>query len=66
MSRSGPLASRLGRAVQSPMSEEERREMRARYWRQDGVLVVFRHELTDDFDRQWAENLAQHLFDKGA
>ena len=65
MNHSGALASPLGRMCQSSMTEEERLNMRARYWRTDGVLVVFKHELTDDFDRQWAENLAKNLFDKG-
>lgn len=62
---SGTMESSLGKMAQSALNEEERLALRRKYWERDGVLVLYRDEMTDDFDRQWAANLAAKLFKTG-
>lgn len=62
---SGTMASSLGKMAQSELNDEERLALRRKYWERDGVLVLYRDEMIDDFDRQWAANLAAKLFQTG-
>ena len=65
MRGSGSLASGLGKMTTSTLNDEERLALRRKHWENDGVLVVYRDEMLDDFDRQWAANLAAKLFKTG-
>ena len=51
--------------AQSELNDEERLALRRKHWERDGVLVLYRDEMIDDFDRQWAANLAAKLFKTG-
>lgn len=59
------MASSLGKMAQSELNDEERLALRRKHWERDGVLVLYRDEMIDDFDRQWAANLAEKLFKTG-
>ena len=63
--RSGSLASPLGKVVRSAMNDEEQLSMRRKYWDAAGVLVLMPDDLADDFDKQWAKNMAKRVFGKG-
>lgn len=56
---------RLGKAVPSTPNEDERTATRRKYWETGKVLVITPEDLTDDFDRQWAANLAAKIFKTG-
>lgn len=63
---SGSMSCPLGRVTQTASNEEDRLAMRAKYWEKSGVLVITPDDLLDDFDKQWAANMAQRIFGKKA